>query len=582
MKHISSLFILFLFFSSPSFSQVIVGKTFIEAADPLLVNKESWIGIKKGTHSGFVSDNEHFDRSSAPASSQVQNTWNQKAWKGERVHTQALIYSTVPVKNIQLEVSDLKNSDGQSISNKNIQANFVRYVITDHLGELKSGCGIPNNLPISLHADMIDNISTFSIGGHQSRPLWLSVQIPEDAKPGIYQGSFTIKGQKYKASHPFAIEVLDHTLPAPKDWKFHLDLWQNPYSDARVNGVELWTDAHFAAMKPVYKMLAGAGQKVITATLINDPWSSQTYDVYGGMVKWIKKENGNWDYDYTVFDKWVSFMMDLGIDKQINCYSMIPWTFKFTYYDEASEQYTALEAKPGSEEYKEHWYRMLKDFAQHLKKRKWFGLTTIAMDERPAKDMRIALDIIKSADPAFKVSLAGNYHPEIQNELYDYCIASEQNMSQETLAERKAKGFITTYYTACPELYPNAFTSSPYAELTWLAWHALYRNFDGYLRWDYNNWNANPLLDSRYGHWAAGDTYFVYPEARSSIRFERLREGIQDFEKATILKKVFKERGDEVKLTKLEDVISQFGLKTLNGKNAQVAVDKAKDVLNSF
>jgi hypothetical protein len=155
-------------------------------------------------------------------------------------------------------------------------------------------------------------------------------------------------------------------------------------------------------------------------------------------------------------------------------------------------------------------------------------------------------------------------------------------MSQETLGERKAKGFITTYYTACPELYPNAFTSSPYAELTWLAWHALYRNFDGYLRWDYNNWNANPLLDSRFGHWAAGDTYFVYPEARSSIRFERLREGIQDFEKATILKKVFKERGDEVKLTKLEDVISQFGLKTLNGKNAQVAVDKAKDVLNSF
>jgi hypothetical protein len=329
-------------------------------------------------------------------------------------------------------------------------------------------------------------------------------------------------------------------------------------------------------------MLAGAGQKVITATLINDPWSSQTYDVYGGMVKWIREKNGDWNYDYTIFDKWVSFMMDLGIDKQVNCYSMIPWTFRFSYFDAASEKYTNLEAKPGSEEYKEHWFRMLKDFAKHLKKRNWFNITTIAMDERPEKDMKIALDIIKSADPAFKVSLAGNYHPLIQKQLFDYCIAAGQNMSDETLAERKAKGFITTIYTACPEPYPNAFTSSPYAELTWLAWHSLYRNFDGYLRWDYNNWNANPLLDSRFGHWAAGDTYFVYPETRSSIRFERLREGIQDYEKATILKNQFKERVETAKLKKLEESISQFGLKTLNGKNAHFAVDKAKEVLNSF
>src|SRR5690606_35547945 len=102
----------------------------------------------------------------------------------------------------------------------------------------------------------------------------LSIDVPADAKPGIYKGTLTISGNGYKASHPFSVEVLNHTLPEPKDWKFHLDLWQNPYSDARVNGVELWSEEHFAAMKPVYEMLAGAGQKVITATLIHDPWSS--------------------------------------------------------------------------------------------------------------------------------------------------------------------------------------------------------------------------------------------------------------------------------------------------------------------
>ncbi|MEO6683983.1 MAG: glycoside hydrolase domain-containing protein, partial [Ginsengibacter sp.] len=480
------------------------------------------------------------------------------------------------------EVIELKSASGKSIPLKNIQANFVRYVITDHLGDLKSGCGIPKNLPTSLHADMIDNIKSFSINAQESRPIWLSVDVPADAKPGIYKGSLSINGDRYKANHAFTIEVVNHILPPAKDWTFHLDLWQNPYSDARVNGVPLWSPEHFKAMKPVYKMLAEAGQKVITATLIHDPWSSQTYDVYGGMVKWTKRKDGSWNYDYTIFDQWVKFMMDLGIDKQINCYSMIPWTFKFSYADEASGKEMHLEAKPGSKEYIEHWLPMLTDFARHLKEKNWFGKTTIAMDERPEKDMKIALEIIKAADPDFKVSLAGNYHPEIQALIDDYCIAPYQNISAETLTQRKEKGLITTYYTACPEPFPNAFTSSEYAELTWLPLHVLYRNFDGYLRWDYNNWNADPLVDSRFGSWAAGDTYFVYPEGRSSIRFERLREGIQEYEKIIILKKLFTERGEEEKLKKLNFAISQFGLETLNGKNAHVAVDHLKEILFSF
>ncbi|MEO6684001.1 MAG: hypothetical protein ABIN48_14350, partial [Ginsengibacter sp.] len=232
---ISALSFLFLFTILFSNAQVIVGKVFTEAADPLPVNAATWANIPQGSYSGFVSVNEHFDRSSAPSSDKVKNTWNQKAWKGERVHTQALIYTTVPLKNIHLEVIELKSASGKSIPLKNIQANFVRYVITDHLGDLKSGCGIPKNLPTSLHADMIDNIKSFSINAQESRPVWLSVDVPADAKPGIYKGSLSIKGDRYKANHAFTIVVVNHILPPAKDWTFHLDLWQNPYSDARVN-----------------------------------------------------------------------------------------------------------------------------------------------------------------------------------------------------------------------------------------------------------------------------------------------------------------------------------------------------------
>jgi hypothetical protein len=45
------------------------------------------------------------------------------------------------------------------------------------------------------------------------------------------------------------------------------------------------------------------------------------------------------------------------------------------------------------------------------------------------------------------------------------------------------------------------------------------------------------MMDSSFGNWPAGDTYFTYPGARSSIRFERLIEGIQAAEKVRILRK---------------------------------------------
>lgn len=46
----------------------------------------------------------------------------------------------------------------------------------------------------------------------------------------------------------------------------------------------------------------------------------------------MKKLDGTWVYDYTVFDKWVEFMMnEVGIKDLISCYTMIPWALSFDY-----------------------------------------------------------------------------------------------------------------------------------------------------------------------------------------------------------------------------------------------------------
>lgn len=566
------------------FSFLVVHTGCQEASEANTKEGANWENVKPGTHSAFVSEDASFNQSDAPLSSQIKNSWEARGWKGERIHTQALIWTTNDLANATLEVSPLVSENDNNLGSNNVKAFFVGYVLTDHLGDLKSGCGIPEGLPTSLQADMIDSKLTtpYTIDQKNSQPIWLSVDIPSNAKAGTYRGELTISGDNYKQTLPFTVEVLNHTLPKPQDWTFHLDLWQNPYSVARVYNVEPWSDEHFAAMKPYMEMLANAGQKVITTTLIYDPWNGQTYDIYGSMVKWTKKSDGSWEYDFSIFDKWVNFMMDLGIDKYINTYSMIPWNLKFYYFDEATNEEKVLTADPDSKEYKEHWQPMLTKFAAHLKKKGWFEKTTIAMDERPEEHMQAAIAIIKAADRNFNISMAGNYHESLQNDLIDYSIASNQSISNETLHERKKNGFNTTFYTCCAEPYPNTFTSSPYAESTWLGWHALNKGYDGYLRWAYNCWNEEPTVDSRFRSWAAGDTYLVYPGVRSSIRFERLREGIQDFEKVMHLRKMYSENGEKEKLNQLEAAIKNFELTKIGDTQTETNLNAAKAILNSL
>jgi hypothetical protein len=113
-------------------------------------------------------------------------------------------------------------------------------------------------------------------------------------------------------------------------------------------------------MKPLMQQLANAGQKVITASVMHHPWAGQTEDPFDSMVFRMKKIDGSWVYDYTVFDRWVEFMMSLGIDRQINCYTLVPWALKFDYYDQATNRIRFVEAKPGEAAYEDYWFSFLK------------------------------------------------------------------------------------------------------------------------------------------------------------------------------------------------------------------------------
>lgn len=496
----------------------------------------------------------------------LQICFNQKlrGWKGEKLNALFLVWNKSEDCCITVETTDLSRK-GSSISKENISVGFVRYVMTDEFAkEGKTSCGFRDKTEwdSSLVADVIDIRKDFILQKHCVTPVWVSINIPHDIISGEYSGAFivNVNGKELKRLG-LQIQVLDSELPSPSQWNFHLDLWQNPYSVARYYNVDIWGKKHFEVMRPIMKALADAGQKVITTSIMHKPWNGQTYDYFESMVTWRKKLDGTWSFGFDIFDKWVEFMMSLGIDKQINCYSMVPWNYSFKYFDERTNSMKYVKTKPGDKEYDELWFAFLVDFAKHLKAKGWFSKTCLAMDERPLSIMKTVVDLIRRADKDFKIALVGLYYEDIEPELYDYCISTDQELPEKVIQRRSKNNLVTTFYTYCADYKPNTFTFSDPAEATWIPLYAAKLGVDGYLRWAYNSWGENPLQDSRFRQWSAGDTFLVYPGFRSSVRFEKMIEGIQQYEKLQILKKENKVK--ESVMRKLEDCINSLSIQNL-------------------
>ncbi|PKV62949.1 DUF4091 domain-containing protein [Pontibacter ramchanderi] len=543
---------------------------------PLFAQQQvAWESLKEPVNVSFAPSDTRYAQNQVPVA--MQKSWEATAWKGEKVHTQLLVWAKREIPQLRVSVSELKGPKGNRLPAANITAGFVRYVMTDAFGQ---GCGHrkPTDFDSSCVADAIDTAAWSVLEQNTVQPVWLSIAVPGNLAAGKYTGTITVQaGKAYKM--PISLTVQDRRLPPPAEWAFDLDLWQHPAAIARVHGVPLWSRAHYDAMRPYYTMLAGAGQKAITTSIIDEPWNHQTYDDFPSLIGWRKRKGGSWTYDYSRFDEYVSFVMSCGIRERINCYTMVPWKMAFPYFDEATGRDTVYTGKAGTPAYNAFWGAFLRDFARHLKAKGWFSITSIAMDERPLADMQAVISLLKETNPDWKITLAGIYHPEIEPDIFDYSIASKWKFEQRVLERRKAIGMPSTFYTSCEEAYPNGFTFSPPAEHTWLGWYAAAQGFTGYLRWAYNSWVEKPMQDSRFRTWPAGDTYQVYPGPMTSIRFEKLIEGVQDFEKIRLLREEFARRGQHNKLQELDSLLSAFEISELKTKPAAASVAQAKAAL---
>lgn len=525
-----------------------------EPADPQGERPEAWSGVGEAIVS-FGSTDVRYPRAT-PFDGALCDEASLAGWRGEKVSAQAVVSTPAAIDGLSCSIGDFTSEEGETLRGI-ARARMVKYVISDRFLP-EQPCGErPEGNPAHLEADLLDECPSLDIPARSTRPVWITVDIPRDAAPGHYTAPVRVTGKELDKTLTLHLDIVSRTLPAPSEWAYHLDLWQHPAAVARVEKVPVWSDEHFERMRPTMQQLADAGQKVVTATLNKDPWNNQCQDAYADMIVWTRLVDGSWEYDFTVFDRWVEFMFGLGIDKYINCYSMLPWNDMLHYRDDVTGQMVDVQATPGIPTFRTMWEPFLKAFVAHLHEKGWLGKTNIAMDERSPEVMAEATALLKEVAPQLGIALADN-HKSFKQYPYirDMCAGIFGPIGREDIADRRARGLTTTYYVCCSSGFPNTYTSSAPAEATYLSWYAAAEDYDGFLRWAYNSWVEDPIRDSRFRTWAAGDTFIVYPEGRSSIRFERLVEGIQDWEKIRLLRAEL--AGDAGRLATLDELLKPF------------------------
>jgi hypothetical protein len=469
---------------------------------------------------------------------------------GERVSAQLGLRSEKGLAEIKVRCNPLHpGHGGKPIEGDSIKVRAVGLVPCAELGMMTP--------------DPLEEQESFDLEPRHSSSLWLDLTIPTEARPGQYQATLDLHlGKELLASLPFQLNVLPATLPPPGRFDFHLSIWQDAAAIARYYQTDLWSGQHWELVQTYARNLAAHGQKTITATVVEDPWASQTGYPHPSMVVW--RYPGEWDpqdskkfkFDYAVFDKYIEIFLREGIET-INCFSPAHWG-PFAYFDEKAKKIRYRKYELGDEWYAAAWNQFLPDLIDHLKKKDWLQQSYLAMDEAASEVMEKVWPILRRYSSDLKIHLAGGggrYGREAEDLCYYYfsLYEREPEFPKPDVEERRRDGKRTTFYVCTGPTHPNTFLYSPAygaRQLPWLAWKL---GYDGFLRWAFNSW-PDRLWEQPNYRWGSGDMFLVYPGKHGpmdSLRWQLLFAGIQDYQCLRTLEKMLAERASSGNSTEL-------------------------------
>jgi Glycoside hydrolase 123, catalytic domain/Carbohydrate family 9 binding domain-like/Glycoside hydrolase 123 N-terminal domain len=462
-----------------------------------------------------------------------------EAFRNEIIPMQFAVRATQTLKPFQATCETASARGAKSLPCSWVEIRYPGYVPVVERGELV--------------ADPLLTSPPAEIKPNWTQGIWLTISVPRDAATGDYQGALQIQAGSESRHLDLSLRVLDFTLPGMTKGEFYLNIWQDPAAVARVAKVPLWSPEHWKLLEAYTQDLAAHGQNSISTSIVYDPWRSQTGFVYPSMVEWRFQgeyqagQASRFEFDFSVFDRYVEMMMKAGIDKSIQCFSMVDGPGRTSlcnigYIDTTTGKLRVCPTHVGDAAYRDAWGAFLPALVNHLKQKGWLDRTYIGFDEKPQAVMNGIFSVLKVDAPELKVALAGGSSSEESATAGDlilyYGALSRRDAIRKLLEERHTVG-ATTFYTACGTASPNTFIYSPQWESRLLPWIAFQHGLAGYARWAYQSW-PDDVWKQPESRWHSGDSFLVYPGETGPIdstRWEMLRQGIEDYEALGMLKR---------------------------------------------
>jgi hypothetical protein len=132
--------------------------------------------------------------------------------------------------------------------------------------------------------------------------LWLTVQVPRDAVAGTYRGSLTVGAQdETPVTAALELKVADWTLSDPQDYRVWMEMLQSPDTLALEYETPLWSERHWDLIAQSFRLVSDSGSRIVYIPLI----AQSNLGNAESMVRWIRKDDGSYEYDFSVMDRYL-------------------------------------------------------------------------------------------------------------------------------------------------------------------------------------------------------------------------------------------------------------------------------------
>lgn len=464
------------------------------------------------------------------------------AARGEHASFQLVVRSDEPIEELQAEVGPLKLETDAKIAIGGAAVRFVGYVPVD-----KPIPSPPKDQLRKPPADFPDPLleqPTIDVAAGQTQPIWITLPVPADARPGVYRGtvrvSAKIAGKKQTVTANVSLQVFDVTVGRTRLWNtnWFSMTWRHMKIAPKPDSPEYW-----ALMRRYARRMAEYRQNVA----IISPLS---------LAKFGVGPDGKLTIDFSRFDKWVNIFIEEGVIGRIEgghiggraggWFSL----FVMNIREVADGKVVARRVAPDSPKAEHFYAAFLPALRDHLREKGWLKLYMQHLADEPIgcniASYREMARIVRKYAPELRIveavhtkDLAGAidvWVPQLNYLHKDFSFYKERRQAGDEL------WFYTCIYPQGE--YANRFIEQPLIKTRLLHWINYRYGLSGYLHWGYNKWNKDdPFTHTTRPHEGttylpAGDAYIVYPGADgplASIRLEAMRDGIVDHELLSML-----------------------------------------------